>query len=71
VRYLEAQNRKLGDDLGKLREKWGNETKAIKAQFQAELDEARRNLDDAEKEKARLEIQAASLEEMIDDLSIL
>jgi len=71
VRYLEAQNKKLADDLGKLRDKWGKETKAIKAQFQADLDEARRNLDDAEKDKARLEIRAASLDEQIDELNLL
>ena len=36
--------------------------------YQAELDEARRQLDDGEKEKARLEIKCASLEEQIDEL---
>jgi len=71
VRYLEAQNKKLADDLGKLREKWGKETAQIKAMFQADLDEARRNLDDAEKEKARLEIRATSLEDQIEELRIL
>jgi len=68
VRYLEAQNKKLADDLGKLREKWGKETAQIKAMFQADLDEARRNLDDAEKEKARLEIRATSLEDQIEEM---
>jgi intermediate filament protein if len=68
VRYLESQNKKLADDLGKLREKWGKETAQIKAMFQADLDEARRNLDDAEKEKARLEIRATSLEDQIEEL---
>jgi len=68
VRYLEAQNKKLADDLGKLRDKWGKETAQIKAMFQADLDEARHNLDDAEKEKARLEIRATSLEDQIEEL---
>jgi len=36
--------------------------------FQADLDEARHNLDDAEKEKARLEIRATSLEDQIEEL---
>jgi intermediate filament protein if len=71
VRYLEAQNKKLADDLGKLRDKWGKETAQIKAMFQADLDEARRNLDDAEKEKARLEIRATSLEDQIEELRLL
>jgi len=68
VRFLEAQNRKLADELEKLKSKWGKETTAIKAMYQAELDEARRLLDDAEKEKARLEIRATSLEEQIEEL---
>ncbi len=68
VRFLEAQNRRLADELDRLKSKWGKETTAIKAMYQAELDEARRLLDDAEKEKARLEIRCASLEEQVDEL---
>lgn len=68
VRFLEAQNRRLVDELEKLKAKWGKETTAVKALYQAELDEARRLLDDAEKEKARLEIRVASLEEIFQEL---
>jgi len=68
VRFLEAQNRKLADELDKLKSKWGKETAQVKAMYQAELDEARRLLDEAEKEKARLEIRVASLEEQLDEL---
>jgi len=70
VRGLEAQNRKLADELDKLKTKWGKETEQIKAMFQAELDEARAALDEAEKEKARLEIKVASLEEQIEELRV-
>jgi len=70
VRGLEAQNRKLADELEKLKQKWGKETAQIKAMYQAELDEARKALDDAEREKARLEIRVASLEEQIEELRI-
>lgn len=70
VRTLEAQNRKLADELDKLKTKWGKETAQIKAMYQAELDEARRALDDAEREKARLEIKVASLEEQIEEIRI-
>jgi len=69
VRFLEAQNRKLADELDKLKSKWGKETTAIKAMYQAELDEARRLLDDAEKEKARLEIRCDSLEQQIEEIT--
>ena len=68
VRFLEAQNRKLADELDKLKAKWGKETTAIKAMYQAELDEARRLLDDAEKEKARLQIRVSSLEQEIEEI---
>jgi len=67
VRFLEAQNRKLAAELEALRNKWGKETASVKAMYQAELDEARRLLDDAEKEKARLEIRVTSLEEQVDE----
>jgi len=70
VRGLEAQNRKLADELDKLKTKWGKETEQIKAMFQAELDEARQALDEAEKEKARLEIKVASLEEQIEEIRV-
>ena len=68
VRFLEAQNRRLADELDKLKQKWGKETAAIKAMYQAELDEARRLLDDAEKEKARHQLRCDSLEEEIAEL---
>jgi len=68
VRFLEAQNRKLADELDKLKSKWGKETAQVKAMYQAELDEARRLLDEAEKEKARLQIRVASLEEQVEEL---
>lgn len=70
VRFLEAQNRKLTEELDRLKSKWGKETTAIKAMYQAELDEARKLLDDAEKDKAALEIKVASLEEQIEELRL-
>jgi len=70
VRFLEAQNRKLADELEKLKSKWGKETTAIKAMYQAELDEARRLLDEAEKEKAKLEIRCSSLEEQLEESTV-
>ena len=38
--------------------------------YQVELDESRHQLDDAEKEKARLEIRATSLEDQIEEIRI-
>lgn len=68
VRSLEAQKRQLADELDKLKSKWGRETAQIKAMYQAELDDARRALDEAEKEKARLEIRVSTLEDLIEEL---
>lgn len=68
VRFLEAQNRRLVDELEKLKSKWGKETNAVKIMFQAELEEARRLLDEANREKGRLELRVASLEEMMEEL---
>jgi len=68
VRFLEAQNKRLADELEKLKSKWGKETSAVKAMYQAELDEARRLLDDANREKGRLEVRVASLEELLEEL---
>jgi intermediate filament protein if len=67
VRFLEAQNRRLADELEKLKARWGKETTQIKAMYQVELDEARKGLDVADKEKARLEIRVASLEEQLEE----
>jgi len=70
VRFLEAQNRRLADELEKLKSKWGKETEMIKAMYEAELAEARRLLDDAVKEKSRLEIRLTSTEEYLDELKM-
>jgi len=67
VRFLEAQNRRLADELEKLKARWGKETTQVKAMYQAELDEARKGLDVSDKEKARLEIRVASLEEQLEE----
>lgn len=66
VRFLETKNLNLAEELEKLKTKWGKETAQIKAMFQAELDEARNNLDDVLKEKARLEIRSTSIEEELE-----
>jgi intermediate filament protein if len=68
VRFLEAQNKRLADELDKLKSRWGKETSNVKAMYQAELDEARRLLDEANREKGRLEVRVASLEELLEEL---
>jgi len=70
VRFLEAQNRRMADELEKLKGKWGKETEMIKAMYEAELAEARKLLDDAVREKSRLEIRLTSVEEYMEDLKL-
>lgn len=69
VRFLEAQNRKLGSELDELRSKWGKETGHIKQMYEAELSEARRLIDDLSKDKAALEIKLSSISEQNSDLN--
>jgi len=69
VRFLEAQNRKLGSELDELRSKWGKETTHIKQMYEAELSEARRLIDDLSKDKAALEIKLSSVQEQNADIN--
>nr|AAC46633.1 filarin [Haemopis marmorata] len=68
VRFLEAQNKKLSDELDTLKSRWGKQTTVIKTMYQTDLDQIKRLLDDCEKETQRLQIQVASMEEKVDDL---
>ncbi|GFN79722.1 intermediate filament protein ifa-1 [Plakobranchus ocellatus] len=67
VRFLEAQNKKLVSELDQLRSHWGKETSAVKQMYETELDEARKLIDDTNKEKARLQLRVGQLEEQLDD----
>jgi intermediate filament protein if len=58
----------LADELDKLKSRWGKETSQIKSMYQAELDEARRLLDEAGRDKARLELRGVSLEEQLEEM---
>ena len=68
LHFAEALNRKQADELQKLKAKWGKETSQIKAMFQGELEEARRLLDEAVKEKSRMDIREASADEDLEEL---
>lgn len=68
VRFLEAQNKKLADELDRLKSKWGIQTTQIKAMYETELAEAKRLIEEAEKERARLEQRVAALEEQLEEL---
>ena len=54
--------------MERLKAKWGKETTHIKVMYETELEAAKKLLEEAEKEKARLEQRVAALEEEIEEL---
>ncbi|XP_076455321.1 70 kDa neurofilament protein-like [Babylonia areolata] len=67
VRFLEAQNRKLASELDDLRSKWGKETNAVKTMYETELEEARKVIEETNKDRSRLQVRVGQLEEQMDD----
>jgi intermediate filament protein if len=67
VKTLEATNRKLAGDLEDLRSRWGKDTSAIKVEFSGSLSEARRNIDEASRNKAEIEVQIGRLQEDLNE----
>ncbi len=68
VGRLKAKNRPLADELNKLKQNLGKETKTIKAMYQTELDEARKQKGDVEEENVKLQLKCTTLEEKLEDL---
>ncbi|KAF8362398.1 ifb-1, partial [Pristionchus pacificus] len=66
VKKLEEQNRKLVADLDELRGKWGKDTTEIKIKYADSLSTARKDIDDAARKKAEIEVKAQRLR---DDLA--
>lgn len=67
VRFLEAQNRKLSEDLDNLRGRWGKDTSSVKQMYETELAEARKLIDDTARNRADVEIQVARLQDEVRD----
>uniref|UniRef100_A0A7E4V103 Intermediate filament tail domain protein n=2 Tax=Panagrellus redivivus TaxID=6233 RepID=A0A7E4V103_PANRE len=68
VRFLEAQNRKLAADLELLRGKWGKDTHNIKQMYEAELVEAKKLIDDTNKQRDDLLNSIRKMQEELADL---
>lgn len=62
VKFLESQNKILLEELEEIREKWGEDTRVVKEQFEPELSEARATIDDIFFEKATSEIKSKRAE---------
>ncbi|CAJ0583969.1 unnamed protein product, partial [Mesorhabditis spiculigera] len=73
VRFLEAQNRKLSNDLDLLRSRWGKDTNSVRAMYESEIREAQkligettRQRDELEKEIRRLIDEVANYRRLFD-----
>ena len=66
VQGLEAQNNRLVTDLESLRNSWGRDTEEIKHKYATQLKNARKNLDDAGRHRAEIDVNSIRLQ---DDLS--
>lgn len=67
VRFLEAQNRKLGTDLESLRGRWGKDTSSIKNMYEGELFEAQKLIEETTKSRAGLDTQIGKLQQDLAD----
>uniref|UniRef100_A0A915AFF8 Intermediate filament protein n=1 Tax=Parascaris univalens TaxID=6257 RepID=A0A915AFF8_PARUN len=66
VRFLEAQNRKLAADLDLLRGRWGKDTLSVRAMYEGELQEARKLVNDTNRQREELEKE---IRKLLDELS--
>jgi len=64
-RFLEAQLKSVEQRLKDLQSKWGKETEVVKTMYEAELKEARDLYNEAEKDKARVELKVQGLEDQL------
>ncbi|KAL7668235.1 hypothetical protein ACOME3_008945 [Neoechinorhynchus agilis] len=62
VRQLENQNKQLEAELDDIKKKWGFETGKVRDQYDAELQNLRAKIDDAERVKCRSEVFMKSFE---------
>nr|BAC66613.1 intermediate filament protein [Dugesia japonica] len=62
VRFLEAQNKKQGEELTNLKEKWGKETEEVKNMYSNELKNLQILLIDAEKNRGKMDFDLNNLQ---------
>ena len=68
VRFLEAQNRKLGADLEFLRNRWGRDTVNVRELYEADIRQAKKLIEDTNRQKVELMDKIKALEEEISSL---
>jgi intermediate filament protein if len=67
VRFLEAQNRKLGADLDLLRKNWGKGTSSVKIMYESEITTARTVIEETGKNRHELDEQLRKLQRDLDE----
>ncbi|CAJ0951164.1 unnamed protein product, partial [Mesorhabditis belari] len=67
VKRLEDQNRRLVEELDQLRGQWGKDTSAIKVKYTDSLSKARKDIDDAARQKAEIDVKVARLRDDLDE----
>jgi len=68
VRFLEAQNRKLGADLEMLRNRWGKDTTNIKNMYESELTTARKLIDATGTDRVKLDDDLRKLQDELNEM---
>ena len=67
VRFLEAQNRKLGADLDVLRNRWGKDTSSVRIMYESEITQAKKVIGQTGKDKEELEKEIKKLQEELNE----
>jgi len=68
VRFLEAQNRKLGADLEMLRNRWGKDTQSIKVIYETEISTARKLIDSTGDDRTKLQGDLRKLQDEVNEM---
>uniref|UniRef100_A0AC34GUQ9 Intermediate filament protein n=1 Tax=Panagrolaimus sp. ES5 TaxID=591445 RepID=A0AC34GUQ9_9BILA len=65
VRFLEAQNRKIGADLDFLRGRWGRDTFNVREMYESEIKQAHKIIEESNADRDRLERDISKLVEEV------
>ncbi|KAL3310604.1 Lamin A C, partial [Cichlidogyrus casuarinus] len=68
IRFLNAENQKLTNDVANLKANWGRETEKVRALYDDEMRQLRTLVDDTERQKSEALAKAASLQQTNRDL---
>lgn len=64
---MEAQNKRLINELNTLRDRWGKESEKIRVLYEIEMDQLRKLLDEAETARSELVPKINKMEEQLQE----